>query len=214
MKKIIIIGSTNQKSIGRKFAEWIFDFNLKTEIFLISRSLEPLHDNLWHEIPCDVNNKEKIQKIIKDIVPDIVFLMPDSGSAGKRLEDLSAKDVTSFIDVKISASVFIAQAVLAVNKDCQLVWTMGSLENKFSDMILYSIVNNGILGFIKQLNFQSYKSYYLMTPLLETNLTKQYLKKNSNVKKFVQNIEVLKPQIELIINDLVRPGIVNLDSAI
>lgn len=211
MKKILIFGSTNKQSIGRKFAQWLSKGNI---MFLASRSLKNLDLENWHERQCNISNDLAVKNLINKVIPDIALLMADSGTAGKNLYSLSPNDIKKFINIKLVSSVSIVQHILKINPRCKIIWTMGTLQNKPSNLILYSLVNNGIVGFMNQLNFEGYHAYYLMTPLISTNLSKEYLKDKIENKDLVQKVSVLKSPLFSIIHNRKKPGIVYCKKAI
>jgi cyclopropane fatty-acyl-phospholipid synthase-like methyltransferase/NAD(P)-dependent dehydrogenase (short-subunit alcohol dehydrogenase family) len=182
-RKTILLAGTKEKSIGRFLAKAFH--SIGWEVWLYSRSVKNIDELNWHERPCDISSEQSIKKLIKEIPRlDLAIMLADTGGHDM-LEETSERSVKAFVNSKLVGSVILTKALLLKfsnnTEPLKIIWLGGSTSKKPKDLILYAIVNSGLVAFVEELN-EHYKNilkaYYLSTgPIMPSTLGDEYIEK-------------------------------------
>lgn len=216
-KKTALITGTKRKSIGRVIANSLHKSGW--DIWLYSRSGKKIDKPNWHERQCDITNASSIKKLLAEIPQlNLVMMLADTGGGKGALEEITGLDVQKFIEVKLTGSVLLNQAIVQKFKNqkqpIKLVWCAGKPSQKPKHLILYSLVNSGLAAYIEELNrhYQEiFKAYYLPTTLISpSTIGDAYIKKwDPESKKIAKHPQVIVKQVMDIIANKTKVGMVN-----
>lgn len=211
MKTALICG-TKENSIGRVVAKKLHEEGW--EVWLYGRSGLKKDSFGWHERKCDLMDEASILELFLEIKSlDFVLFSSDSGTAYGEITNLNPLDVKNFVDSKIITTILLVKNLLKKFSKIKCGWCAGSLENKPNDLILYSIVNNGLMGFINEINNKygdKIEAYYIPTPLVSpSTLGNKYLSFKPEYKKSTQKPDVVSQYVLNIVEGKYSPGIIH-----
>lgn len=215
--KTALINGTKSNSTGRYIAEYLH--SIGWEIWLYSRKSMKIDKERWHERSCDVLIPAQIKNLLKEINSlSLVLMFADSGNGYGELQNISEQNATEFINVKLTGSLLFLQGIMekGYKNKIKIGWSAGKLSAKPKHLILYSLVNPGIAGFVKEINLNyndQFSAYYIPTPVIGTSpLGELYISLEPYVKDYSQSPEFMVNIIKKIISNDISPGIIETET--
>ena len=221
-RKTAVIAGTKNKSIGRFVAEYLHKNGW--DVWLYSRSAKKTDKLFWHERRCDISKEKDVQGLLAEIKNlDLVMMLADSGEGHLPLEELSEKNVKTFIDSKILGSILLIKSIILKfseqNRPIKVAWCGGKISKKPKDLVLYGVVNSGLAILINELNnhySDILKAYYFPTPIISpSTIGDEYIKKmGRSFKALAKPPKIIIDMVEQILEDKSEPGMLEVKTKI
>jgi hypothetical protein len=216
MKRILICG-TKPNSLGRILGQMLLKIGWNVWIF--SRSACYVEDGNWHERKCDVLSKNNLQKLFAEVGQvDVICPFMDIGLIGN-IETLDEDKIKEISNSMIVGSLLILQKLILTQKSkVKIIWARGKPNNKPRSLFLYSLLNSGIYGLVKEINTQYNKNieaYLLPLGLISKSFTgKIYIDANPSDLIFDQSIDLFLESTKNIIDGKFEPGIIPINNLV
>ncbi|HMO78180.1 MAG TPA: SDR family oxidoreductase [Candidatus Paceibacterota bacterium] len=209
-KRALICG-TRPDSIGRHIAEHLIKNGW--EVWLYSRSAYHSDSAYLHVRAIDVSNLRDVQALLDEMgQPDLVVFAADTGTGFGNLESLSAEEIESFINAKVTGSVLLSCELMRRSTVAKLIWLCGHPGPKPSEFLLYGPVNAFILMLTDSINRTSKNltAFYLETPVTRSPIGKMYERRIGPIPSEweVHKPSDIIPQLQQVLSEVVKPGIV------
>lgn len=216
-RKIALLAGTKPKSIGRFLANFLYKNGW--EVWLYSRSAQKINKQNWHERKCDISKKQSIQKLLNEINNiNLVMMLADTSNGHDTLEKLSNDSIKGCINAKLIGSVLLSKC-LAIkfskpNKPIKIIWCAGKPSKKPKNLILYSMINSGLVSYINELNDHYkniFEAYYLPTTLISpSTIGDDYIRKiGKKSRVLAENPKVIAEKLQQILDNKIVPGMIN-----
>ena len=216
VRKTALIAGTKEHSIGRFVGQALH--SMGWDVWLYSRSAKKVDAKGWHERSCDISSEKSIKSLLREIPSlDLVMMLADSGWHGE-LSDLPENRVKECIDAKLIGSVLLAKALekqySSRTSPVQMVWCAGKPSNNPKDLILYQLVNAGLISFIEAINAHHNSllaAYYLPTGLISpSTLGDEYIHEaGAHLKAVAQHPQTIVDVVRDVVNQKFAPGVID-----
>lgn len=214
MKRILITG-TKKRSLGCFIGKVFHDEGW--DVWLYSRSCLNKDENRWHERKCNITLEKDVKKLLNEIQNiDVSIQLADAGMGYHSLQELTESNINSMIGAKIIGSIILTKSLLKKarkqRKNIKLIWCCGKVSKKPEHLIIYSLINSGLLAYINELNRhykKEFKAYYLPTTLiLPSTLGNLYVKRWKIRKDIIESPSSITFKIKEIIQGKTQLGII------